>query len=117
MSEETKAKVLSRDDIFSAQDIEYVDVHVPEWGGVIRLQTLTASQAMMFVEMTPEQRANILPKMVCECAINEDGNPLFTKNDVERLAGKSLRAFMKLQTALLEMNGLTEKAVVEAKND
>jgi hypothetical protein len=109
-------KILNRDDVLGSEDIEMIDVEVPEWGGYIRLKTLSAAQAISFIELSQEQRAVILPKMVVESAVNLDGSPVFKSGDEHLLKGKSLRAFIRLQSTILEMNGLGEKAVVQAKN-
>ena len=107
--------VLTAVEILSADDITYEEIDCPEWGGVVRLRTLSGDQAATFIDMTPEQRTEILPRLVALCAVDEAGARLFAEADVERLGRKSMAPLMRLQRTINRMNGF--EGASEAKND
>ena len=117
--EETEErKALTAEDILATEDIETVDVNVPEWGGTVRLRSLSGLEAERFVESFPpgERQTASAVNIVALCAIKEDGTPLFTKEQVEDLKKKSLRAILRLQKETLRINGLSEEGVKDTKN-
>ncbi len=111
-------KALTAEDILAAEDIETVDVHVPEWNGTVKLRSLSGEEAARFVESFPpgERQTASAVNIVALCAIKEDGTPLFTQKQVEELKKKSLRAIMRLQKETLRINGLSEEGLKETKN-
>ena len=77
MSAQTKQKerkFLSAEDILAAEDIETVDVLVPEWGGTVKLRSLSGKEAEKFVESFPpgERQTASAVHIVALCAIKED---------------------------------------------
>lgn len=113
----SEVKVLGRDDILAVNDQKIVDVEVPEWGGVVRLRSLDASELLEFTDSSAKGRADSSVKALLLCAVNGNGERIFTEKDVAVLKKKSLRAFMRIQKVVLELNGLTEEAESTRKND
>lgn len=110
-------RYLSASDILDAKDIETVEVEVPEWNGVVRLRALSGEEALRFIELVQKDKTGAALKIVALCAVDETGAQLFSPEQVEQLKTKSLRAIMRLQNVALRINGLSEAAPVEAKND
>lgn len=116
--QEQEVTLLSAEAILAAEDIKTVDVNVPEWGGTVRLRTLTGEEAMRFAEsVTGENRSESAVRIVGLCAIKDDGTPLFTEEQLTQLKQKSLRAIMRLQREAMTINGFTEEEAEAAKND
>ena len=122
MSDEVS--LLSADDILEADDYKYVDVDVSEWWGVpqedgtrkgsIRIRALAADEALSFFRAKDSEEAMI--NLVAKCAVDCNGDKLFSHEQVKRLRKKSFAAFAKIQNAGMKLNGL-DKKLDETKND
>lgn len=115
--------LLSRDDILKAEDRKYETIPVPEWGGDVRLRTLTGRERDEFEASTVEtnkkgqQRANLVnirARLVSLCLVDDDGNRMFTeRRDIILLGEKSAAALERVFSKCNEMNGLSDKDVEE----
>jgi len=109
-------KKLSAADIIETSDQQIIEVECPEWGGSVSLRSLTAGEAMTFVDAFKDNKKDGPVRLLVMTAVNEEGKPLFTLDDLEKLKGKSLKVLMRLQKAAMEMNGLGDQGKTEAKN-
>ena len=116
------AKVLSREDIFKVEDRQFKDVSVPEWGGVIRVQSMTGKEredwenSITETDRKGETKINtkhIWAKLVMACAVDETGKRLFTEGDVPVLADKNVAALTRVFKAAQRLNGLAPGDVEE----
>ena len=106
--------MLNRDLILKAKDLKTVDVDIPEWGGSIRLQTMTGYARQEYYRTTAGKDGtpkNVMEALIVACAIDDKGQPLFSKADVSELSQKSSIAISRVFEAAAELNGLTQKAV------
>lgn len=118
--------LLSRDEILKADDIKTEDVAVPEWGGAVRVRTLSGVERDEFEQTMLKARGpdtdanvrNIRARLVCASMIDEEGKQLFPAiNDVERLGEKSAKALSRVYDAASKLSGLTADDVEDlAKN-
>ncbi len=108
------AKYLTLQEIYDAQDIVIEEVEVPEWGGVVRLRSMTGEEAVDFAAKAKANSSGVA-RIVSICAVDEDGNRLFKDEDIEVLKRKSMRALMRLQRVALKINGLSEEEVAKVK--
>jgi hypothetical protein len=122
-------KLLTADDILSANDIQYEYVDVPEWGGLVRVKMLTAGerdafeQSLMVSEVQggkerhklslEDVRAKFVARVLCDNA----GKPLFSAIDIARLSQKSAAGMSRVYNAAARLNGMLNEDVEElAKN-
>jgi len=111
--------LLKRDEILAAMDLPTEDVEVPEWGGTVRVRSLTGAERDTFEASVVEMRGkrvethtdNIRAKLVAAACIGEDGKRLFTEADVEALGGKSASALDRVFGVAQRLSGLTPKDV------
>lgn len=115
------SRLLTKQQIVDAQDIEYVEVDCPEWGGAVRLRSLTGKQLTEIVErgknLSPHE---IGMRTLASSAVDAAGNPLFTLDDLDALSQKSSKVLTRLGNAVQDLNnfGKDEKKQEEAvKND
>lgn len=105
-------KLLSKNQILASEDLEFVDVEMPEWKdeegnpGVIRLQGLTGEDIVKFTNQTEEEKKNSAVRIIAMCAVDENGEKLFTEEDVNVLKKKNLKAILRLQDAAMKLNGM-----------
>ena len=119
---------LSAEDIFAADDIDFVDVVIDEWKkggkpGVIRLRAMSADEAIKFTEALKDKAkgADSYVRIVAATAVkvNPDGTcgePMFQGDvAVHRLRQKKSGIFIRLQKAAMKLNNLGDDKD-EAKN-
>lgn len=110
--------MLTRDEILQAQDLETEDVEVPEWGGTVRVRELTGHErdqfeARVLDEDTPrlEKLKNLRAWVLHFALVNGDGSRLFSKDDVDALAGKSAAILDRLFQVAQRLSKLTPEDV------
>ena len=113
---------LSKDEIFAAQDTTDLEVDVPEWGGSVRLRSMTGTQRSNY-EHWVSCRGNqderdfrgLREQLIVACAIDENGKPLFeTEDDVQRLSEKNANVIERLATAAQKVSGMLDDDIEEA---
>ena len=113
--------LLNKEQIKTVSDLETQDIEVPEWGGTVRLKSLTGAERDRFEASvvqgqgrnTTVNMQNLRAKLVAQSAIGEDGSPLFTEEDVKWLGEKSAKALNRLFNAAQSLSGLSESDVKE----
>ncbi|MGB9780619.1 hypothetical protein [Caldanaerobacter sp.] len=105
---------LNREQILQIQDLPTEDVEVPEWGGKVRVRGLTGAERDKFeasivvrkgnrTEFNPE---NMRAKLVAMCVVDENGNRLFTDEDIKILGQKSATALDRIFQVAQKLSGL-----------
>jgi len=117
--------LLSRDAILAADDREYEVVPCPEWGGEVRLRSLTGAERDAYEQSLVQTRGksremnlrNARAKLVALCAVDENGNRLFTDADVNALGKKNAKPLDRLFDAARRLAGLSEDDVDRLTED
>jgi len=107
--------LLSRDAILAADDREYEVVPCPEWGGEVRLRSLTGAERDAYEQSLVQTRGksremnlrNARAKLVALCAVDESGKRLFTDADVNALGKKNAKPLDRLFDAARRLSGLS----------
>lgn len=112
--------LLTREAILAADDKPTRMVPVPEWGGAVRIRSISAAERDEFeeIQLAARKEGRILPRqvrarMVAFCVVDEAGNRLFTEADVEALGAKGVRAVDRVCGAVAELNAFSDKDVEE----
>jgi hypothetical protein len=117
--------LLSADQILSADDRRYEIVPVPEWGGEVRLRSLSGAERDEYEDSLVQQvgnkqvtnARNARAKLVALCAVDANGQPLFSKAQVIKLGSKSSAALQRLFDVACRMNGFTDEDVKELEGN
>ncbi len=112
-------QLLTKEQILAAQDLPTEDVDVPEWGGSVRLRTLSGAERDRWEESRIEQRGksrktnyqNITASLIALCAVDSEGKRLFSEAEVHALGRKSAKVLGRLFDACRRLNGLSEEEV------
>lgn len=127
----------TREQILGLQDIGFEDIDmgdVPGWEGItIRVKDLTARERDNLekgiiverkvrgvngkVETKQELRDNVRAVFCAACIVGDDGKPLFGREDVAALGGKSARALDKIFGEIKRRNGIGEQDIEELVED
>ncbi len=104
-----KEVFLSADDILATDDLATTKVYVPEWKSSVRFRAMSAFEAIRFQEgLAGPQRKEAWVKIFALCAVDADGQRLFTNEKMEALRKKSTPVFLRLQKMLMTLNGFTQ---------
>jgi hypothetical protein len=118
-------KILTREQILSADDLKREEVHVPDWGGSVFVRTLTGAERDRLEEQSVTRNgktfeanfSNVRARLVSLAAVDESGKRLFTEADIEALGAKSATALDIVFAVASRINGLSAKDVDQlAKN-
>ena len=114
--------LLSRESILTADDLKTVDVPVPEWGGEVRIRSLTGTQRELFgrsllgADGKPTGEGYNL-KLVAVSVVQEDGTLAFTLDDVQILGTKSDVALERVVDAIETLNKMKIGDIEAAKGN
>jgi hypothetical protein len=113
--------LLSKEAILQADDLPTEDVEVPEWQGTVRVRALTGKERDAFEASLQQQRgkdfvrntANVRAKLVAKCLIGEDGERLFSENEVNALGAKSAAGLDRVFEVAARLSRLSEEDIDE----
>ena len=113
--------VLNRDQILKASHLKTEEVAVPEWGGLVLVRELRgrerdeweASLAVQRGKQMVPDVANLRAKLVARSVVGEDGEALFTQQDVYALGELSAIALNRVFEVATRLSGLNEDDLEE----
>lgn len=132
----TKPHMLSADEIFNADDLRRELVHVSLWKGDVWVRALTLAEQdivrslAMSDDMTLNEDVNRIRVPMASLMLNrtraqtvalgtiqEDGTPMFTLRDAERLAQKANAAVDQLFGVIVRLTGLSSTEIEELEGN
>jgi hypothetical protein len=112
-----------RDLIFNANDLTRKEVDVPEWGCKVYLRSWSGQDRARLLKLhhDSQKRPDVLGEfnawVLVLSAVDQDGKPVFTDQDLTGLQKKSGAVLDRLAKDALELNGLTSGAVDAAEKN
>lgn len=112
-------KYLNKESILSCPDLTTQAVDVPEWGGQVLIQSMTAAQRESFENSLSGENKfeGLRAKLVIASVVNESGVCVFTQDDAAALMAKSAAAIDRIALAVNKLNGFGDQAVEEAEGN
>ena len=114
--------LLSREQILEAADRTTQDVEVPEWGGTVRVRSLSGSERDDYEAGIVQLRGdgsrkftlqNARARLVSLSICDESGARVFQDSDIAALGAKSAAALERVFDVARNLSGLSEKDVEE----
>ncbi len=114
--------ILSRDAILGVDDRATEVVPVPEWGGDVIVRALSGAErdayeaSLVTVRRDGSQRfnmENIRARLAAMSIVGEDGERLFSDQDIKALGSKSAQALDRVFDAARKLSGLSDEDVKE----
>jgi hypothetical protein len=102
--------MLTKDQILAADDLQRVEVPVPEWGGSVFVRTMSGSERDRFEAAhlkNPER--DFRARLAVACVCDEQGQPLFAEADIPSLGGKSSSALTRIFEAASKLNRMSKE--------
>lgn len=112
--------MLNREDILKANDLEFVDVEVQEWGGTVRISMMTGAgrdeYEQSLYKFGPDGSAkpdfsNMRSKLLSVCLVDENNKRLFTAKDVDELGKKNSAVLDRLHAVADQLNAVSPEAI------
>lgn len=110
---------LTRQQILEADDTKYETVECPEWGGDVRLRSISGAKRDQYEQSLVEERGNsrkmnlrnARAKLIILCAVDETGRPLFTSEDLRALGAKNAAPLDRLFDVARKLTGMSDNDV------
>lgn len=99
--------ILTRDQILAAsRDYPYEDVEIPELKGTVRIRVLNLEEVEAVKKNTKpnEEPLNLYPRLIAQAVIDENGNPLFTGEDIKLIRTVLWPAADRMAREILRIN-------------
>lgn len=110
--------LLTKDQILSASDMPTRDVEVPEWGGTVRVRSLTAAERDEFeasvAQAGPDGKSNlknVRARLCMRALVDDAGSQMFSQGDIALLGRKSAKALDRVFDAARELSGMRKEDV------
>lgn len=114
---------LSKEQILHADDREYEEVDVPEWGGKVMVRSMTGKERDKFEASTVVMKngqqtpnlENLRARLISMCVVTEDRSALLFDSaaDVQVLGNRNTRALQRIFNACQRLNGITDDDIEE----
>jgi hypothetical protein len=97
---------LTRQEILSANDLVYKDIPIKEWGGTVRIKSLTARDLSVYQAQKSNDTDKALAQMVILSVVGPDNQPLFTADDIDQLVEKNSDVIIRIANEINQLNKL-----------
>lgn len=110
---------LTAENILSADDFVYADVECPEWGGTVRVRSLSGAQRVTLKKAIDSGRDDIDETLCVMCIVDADGNRILNRDQIGQLSKKNTKAITRVAVKALEISGMRDpkKAVDDAEKN
>ena len=112
-------RYLTANAILQAEDFVYDEVDCPEWGGIVRIRSLSGAQRITLRKAIDAGNDNV-DEMLCVMAIvDEDGVRIFDQKQIAELSRKNTKAISRIAIRVLEISGLRDpkKSIADAEKN
>jgi len=116
--------LLSKSAILAAVDLKTEDVHVPAWGGTVRIRTMTGQERDEFrASIAASEGESGVPigkfsaALLVAACVDEAGKRLFTAGDMAALQAKAAASLDAPAAVAMRLNGLGAGAVEAAEKN
>ena len=108
--------MLSRDEILRHCELPSEELAVPEWGGVVRIRSLTAGERDAFeIELkdarTGGQVPNVRAALAVKVLTDDEGKRIFRDADAETLAAFGAKPLDRVFSLASRLSGITRDDV------
>ena len=116
------SKILSKADILGCSDLRFETVAVPEWGGSVRVRTLSGAERDAFEatlmktlngKRVPDMD-NLRAKLLAATGVDEEDKPIFGVHDLVALGRKSAVAIDRIFAVAQRLNAMAPESVEES---
>jgi len=105
--------------ILQAEDFVYDEVDCPEWGGTVRIRSLSGGQRVQLKKAIDAGREDIDETLCVMAIVDQDGNRILHREQIAELSKKSTAVITRIAMRVLEISGMRErqKAIEDAEKN
>ena len=102
--------------ILGKDDFHYEEIEVPEWGGSLRLKSLSGSERSKIIKLTQQQKDTadgVFEQCTIYSVVDSEGRRLFDDTEATRkvLQSKDAGVTQRIGRKILEISGLSRDAL------
>lgn len=107
------------DEILGTDDLKRERVHVKEWGRDIYVREMTGQERQEFLRIARDEKQHGKAEafIIALVACDEDGEKIFSMDQVDALQRKNAKALDTLGKKILELNKIGDDAIEAEKKD
>jgi hypothetical protein len=117
--------LLGREEILAADDRKYETVECPEWGGEVRLKSISGTQRDAYEQSLIQSNGNdrkmnlrnARVKLIVLCAVDAEGRSLFSAEDVSALGRRNAAPIDRLFDTCKRLAGMGDDDVEKMTED
>ncbi|WP_245657873.1 hypothetical protein [Herbidospora mongoliensis] len=114
--------LLTADEIIAVADRTFEYVAVPEWGGTVKVRSLTGTERDRFEQSligknNQVRNENFRAKLAQLTIVNEAGQLLFSKEQIAALGRKNAAALGRVADVATKLSGLAEDDVEKLEGE
>jgi hypothetical protein len=112
-----KAAGTLRERLLSAAQTITKKVHIPEWDETLTIRQLSA-ESLISGRLRTEDTRETAARDIIESVIDpETGASVFTEADIPAILGFQLKGFVRLKSAINELNGASDKEAIKKNSE
>jgi len=109
---------LTKSQILAHNDVDVVRVDVPQWDGFVYVRSMSAAERNAFSQKFSGESLDGLQETMCVLTVcDENGQRIFTDDDVAALGEKSGAALDLICQAAQKLNKMDAESVEEAEKN
>lgn len=113
-----RSGVMSLADVLGAQDVTFETVRVPEWGGSVRVRSLTGAERDKIVRADKPDGPAFYARVIAASLVDDEGENIGLDAGVPRqLAAKNAGALLRVWRVCQRLSGMGDNAVEEASEE
>ena len=114
--------LLSKEDILNPKNLKTLEVDVPELGGTVLIREMTgaerdALEGFILKNKDNSPFENIRARFVAYSIVDEQGNFIFSPDEIEALGKVSWRALERIRKASDSLNAITKEDIEELRKN
>lgn len=112
-------KLLTKEEILQAMDLQPEEIEVPEWGGSIRIRGVSLAERSAMLRMMRDPQSGEISDERAAVAAFVFGveEPRFTEEDVEALMKKSAGVIERIAMRILQRSGFAPRITERLRRD
>ncbi len=97
------------EEILNRDDFTFEELEVPEWGGTIRIRSLSGNERTKITNMVQKRKDGdgMFEQVVIFAAVDENGKRIFRDDHLAALKEKSATVSQRIGQKVLELSGFT----------
>jgi len=100
------------EEILNRDDFTFEELEVPEWGGTIRIRSLSGNERTKITNMVQKRKDGdgMFEQVVIFAAVDENGKRIFRDDHLAALKEKSASVTQRIGSKILELSGFNNPA-------